>query len=419
MKEDINMDVKNSQGVYFGIDISKKYTLVSYYQLNMEAPETISTVMGGAVYQIPTFLAKKRGIGQWFYGNEARSQVSMNQAVAVDDLFESAVKNEKVYIETEEYLARDLLLIFFRKLLTMPGYLYTNSPLAKLVICVEHLNMDIVEMFTMIANRLELTSSQILVIDRRESFYYYVLNQDPNIFLHEVMLYDYSDNNLTHCLLTQNLNSTPKLIELVEGNDGLLMDNKDVEFDKIIEKTQEGKIISAVYLIGDGFDGDWMKLSLSRLLSKRRVFSGKNLYSKGACYAGVIRDGKMNWPYLYLGDHELKLNLSLKVVCKNEMKFYSLIEAGESWYETSGECEIILDGTPEIEFWIQKLDSRQAMVEVLELHDMPPRENRTTRLRIQALPISDKEIKLTIKDLGFGEIVPASNRIWEHHIRIS
>jgi hypothetical protein len=46
--------------------------MVSYYQLNMAEPETVSTIAGSEHYQIPTLLAKRRGIGQWYYGDDAR-----------------------------------------------------------------------------------------------------------------------------------------------------------------------------------------------------------------------------------------------------------------------------------------------------------------------------------------------------------
>ena len=161
-----------------------------------------------------------------------------------------------------------------------------------------------------------------------------------------------------------------------------------------------------------------MKQSLGRLCHGRRVFLGKNLYSKGACYAGYIKDGNEKWPYTYIGDNELKLNVSLKVLSSNNMEFVNLISAGESWYEEKGECEVILDGTPEFECWIQRPESRRATVEVLELNDLPKRENRMTRLRITATPLSDKEVRLTIRDLGFGELSKSTGRIWEHTIGI-
>ncbi|HAQ52697.1 MAG TPA: hypothetical protein DCR12_08045, partial [Lachnospiraceae bacterium] len=67
----------NSKGVYFGIELRESYTLVSYYQTNMDSPETISTIMGTDHYQIPTFLAKRRGVGQWYFGSEAKTMVKL------------------------------------------------------------------------------------------------------------------------------------------------------------------------------------------------------------------------------------------------------------------------------------------------------------------------------------------------------
>ena len=53
---------------YLGIDLDNDNAVISYFQLNMKEPETVSTVAGSEVYQIPLILAKKHGIGQWFIG---------------------------------------------------------------------------------------------------------------------------------------------------------------------------------------------------------------------------------------------------------------------------------------------------------------------------------------------------------------
>ena len=75
-------------GIYFGIDISDKYTMISMYQLHMAEPQTISTIVGSENYQIPTYLSKKKGISQWYLGREARQRVQMGEAIGVDGLLE-------------------------------------------------------------------------------------------------------------------------------------------------------------------------------------------------------------------------------------------------------------------------------------------------------------------------------------------
>ena len=409
---------KKTEGLYLGIDINDRYTMLSFYQRHMDEPETVSTVMGSENYQIPTYLAKRRGVGQWLIGNEARTQVKLHQAAGVDQLLQKALDREEVYLEQERYEARDLLVIFLRKVLSIPGYYSSVAPVEKLVFTLEKLDLETAELFSMAASSLGLEASRVALVDYRESFYYYALSQEPQIFRGDVALFDYTQPQLRHCLLERNVHTTPQVVTLHQGNHGSLLDNRDLEFEQIIDRAFAGRAVSAVYLIGDGFDGDWMKRSLQKLCRGRRVFVGKNLYSKGACYAGFVKNRERDWPFVYMGDNELKINVFLKVLDQKTIRFYALASAGESWYESRGECEVILDGTPEIEFWIQKPESREAHVEVLELTDLPERERRTTRLRVSARPVSDRDICLNIRDLGFGEIVPASGKTWEHVIHL-
>ena len=80
---------------------------------------------------------------------------------------------------------------------------------------------------------------------------------------------------------------------------------------------------------------------------------------------------------------------------------------------------IRLDGPGEIDFWLQMPNSRQARIETLELTNLPARPRKTTRLRIQAKPLSDRSVRITITDLGLGEFFKASGMIWEHVMKIN
>ena len=352
-------------GLYLGMDISEKYTMISIYQQHMKEPQTISTIMGSESYQIPTALAKKKGVGQWFFGREAKVRVKSGEALGVEDLLDKARTGEEVFLEHEKYAASDLLAIFLKRVLSLAGSAQAMMPLTKLVICLDKVSVEYMELFSAIMVKLGIETDKLLLIDRRESFYYYALSQEPETFLHDVVMFDYTESDMVSCRLRRNMHTTPQVINLDQKNHGKLLDQKDGEFQKIAQDVVDGQVVSAVYLIGDGFDGDWMKASF---------------------------------------------------LVGNEMQFFTLITAGQSWFDEVGECEVILDGTPEIEVWIQRPESREAHVELLELTDMVERERRTSRLRITAEPISDRKIKITIRDLGFGEIAPSSNRTWEHTV---
>lgn len=405
-----------SDGMYLGIDLSSRYTVLSIYNTNMAEPSTISTVVGEENYSIPTVLAKRQGMGQWFFGDEALKMGRLKEAIIVEELYNLALRDGQVVIDSENFRARDLLAIFFKKLFSIPGASAALEEIEKLVICVTQVSLEVMETMNYIASKLGIDQKKVMLIDRNECFYYYALSQKPELFLYNVALFDYSGSNMVSCTLNRNQTTRPQLVTLDVINHGEITDNRDEEFDDIITSTIGNTLFSSVYLVGDGFDGEWMKLSLSHLCKGRKVFLGKNLYSKGACYGGVIKEGKRDWPFIYIGDNDLKLNLSIKILENNSMKFFPLIDAGQSWYDVKGECEVILDGEPEIEFYIQRPESREAHTELLELTDLPKRENRTTRLRIEARPVSDVAVAITIFDLGFGEISPSSGKSWEHTI---
>ena len=212
--------------------------------------------------------------------------------------------------------------------------------------------------------------------------------------------------------------TTPILAKLNSGSDKLGSGKKDESFLSLLRVLLKDALVSSVYLVGDGFDGGWMKASMEYLLDKRRVFIGKNLYSKGACFAGRVKNEDCDFNYVYIGSNELKLNLSLKVNLENRMVIHTILDAGESWFQSQGECEVILFGSNEIEFWVQRPESRKAVIEKLLLEGLPEREEGTTRLRISAKAISDTKVEVEIRDMGFGEIAPSSGRTFSHIIEL-
>lgn len=399
---------------YLGIDLNDKYAMISYFQLNMEEPETVSMVAGSEMYQVPLVLAKRKGVGQWYYGDDANKMAKTSEMICVDNLLKRAVSGESIRIDDKLYDAVDLLALYLRKLITLPQMLGNSHEVSRVAITVDRLTRENMEMFWKIAGKLGLKPEQFLVIDHKESFYYFALNQQEDLWLHDVFLFEYDNQSMHYYALMRNVRTTPQVISITESQKISLLGDKDTEFYRLLTDAFLNRIISTVYLVGEGFEGGWMKNSLNFLCRGKRAFMGKNLFTKGACFAAVIRDEEDEWPFVYMGENEMKFNLSLKVSDKGELSFYHLISAGKNWFESKGECEVILSGTPEIDFWKQLPNSREAKIETLELSDLPDRPDRTTRLRITAQPISDNQIEVTIKDLGFGEMIHSTDKVWKY-----
>lgn len=403
---------------YLGIDLDDYNAIVSFFQLNMREPETVSTVTGSEVYQIPLVLAKKKGLGQWFYGEHAKKLALQQGETEVEHILNHALSQEAIFVEEEKYPAEDLLALFLKKLIYMAGSLGNPAVPDKIVIVLEKLSREATRLFSYISEKLGLSPEQITLIDRKESFYYFAFSQKKELWLHDVCLFDARQGDISCVRAECNTRTVPQLVTMFEEVRRMDANCPDESFLKILQEELRGHIVSSVYLIGDDFDGDWMKQSLAFMCKGRRGFMGKNLYAKGACYAAVRKEdtGERTdtWPFIYMGDNEMKVNVSLKVHNLGKEEFYTLINAGDNWYETVGECEVLLDGEPEIDFWLQLPRSREAKLEKLELADLPKRPRKATRLRILAKPLSDQKVQIVIKDMGFGEIFKSSDKSWEY-----
>ena len=400
------------QCYYIGIDMDDRNAVISYYKAGMREPETLSTIAGSEIYQIPVALIKKRGIGQWFIGEEAKKMALLQNEDVIGHLLDNALAKKQVTVENIVYEAEELFVLYIKKLLLLASRLGNPGLPDCLVITVEALSRELTELFGKVAEDLGLGRSQLILQDRKESFYYFVYNQKQELWLHDIFLFDCRGDEVRCCATVRDTRTVPQMVTITEEVHALDGIHKDESFYKILLDSFHGHICSSVYLVGDGFDGDWMKMSLSYMCKGRRAFIGKNLYSKGACYAAIVREQKNPWPYVYMGDNEMKVNVSLKVKNRGKWEFLSLINAGDNWYEASGDCEVLLDGDKEIDFWLQLPHSRDARIEKLELSDLPERKPKTTRLRISAKPVSDSKVKIKIRDLGFGEIVKSSDLTW-------
>ena len=83
-----------------------------------------------------------------------------------------------------------------------------------------------------------------------------------------------------------------------------------------------------------------------------------------------------------------------------------------NWYEAEKECELILDGTEELEFVVSSMESGKRNRYTMKLDGLPKRPLKTTRIRLRLEYDSPVTCQITAEDLGFGDMFPASHKIW-------
>ncbi len=409
---------EREQQLYIGIDLNDKYAMVSFATTTYREPNTVSTVAGGENFQIPLAICMATLSGQWVYGEEAIRFGKAEMGTCEMQLLSRSLGRDFTVLENKTYEVRMLLAIFLKKIILLAGKLGPQIEIGKVVFTFDKLDSKLMELMEFVFSKLPVERKKITVIDYMESFYYYALNQKEGLSNHDVVMFQYYGKSMLCWYLIRSKHAKPQAVKIEEIDGGYLAGDRDQEFSEIIARVFAKNIISSVYLVGEGFDGDWMKKSLRVLCQGKRAFLGKNLFSKGACYAAEILAGLYAWDYIYMGENEMKFNVSLKVSKHNEMAFHTLITAGDNWYESEGVCETILNGPGEIDFWIQLPQNREARIETLELTNLPSRPNKATRLRIRAKAVSDCSVKITIQDLGLGEFFKASDMVWEHVMKI-
>ncbi|MBR5788788.1 MAG: hypothetical protein IKX99_01615 [Lachnospiraceae bacterium] len=423
--------LKMEEITYFGLDLSEYYSQISYFRDSMEEPVSISTHYGTEEYLIPTVIAKKPGVAQWFFGEEA---LSFNNPIK--GLLSKAFRKEKIPVEDEEIEATELLSLFIRKVLSMTSLVSCDKTKDYFIICIDHATQMQTDTLLSITDTLSIPREHVKICSKQECFCYYVMNQDPALSLHDSLLMDYWHNAFRLYVLSKDTRITPTVVKVSElqfpslshMSDTLnmseeeMMVHKDGVFLRALDDILGERITSSVYLVGDGFDGNWMNRSKSRLCAGRRVFFGMNLFTKGACYYGqIIRRKFKNQPeYLYLGGGNMLFNVCLKVYNKGEIQLKPLISAGYNYQDALGAMDVIImpDEEPEITLYCKPIKGGEASEYTFPLKGLVVSENLTTRLRIFGKAASPDRILINIKTLPFGEIEKDLELSWDYEIML-
>ncbi len=428
----MNSKEQRQNELIVGLDLCDDYSQISYFNYALGEPKTISITTGEENFLIPSVLLKKEGIDKWFFGEEALKKTEEND-VFIEAILTKCRNNEISIIDNMEYKPEQLLEIFIRKTF----HLFTYEGIANeipdvIIFTIEDININLINAIKESARIIGIDTENIYIQDHEESFVEYTINQKQELWNRDVVLLEYGKEHLKAFHLKINTKTTP-LIAKIDKNvfssitsveTMFITDTLDVrnsKLDLLVRDTIKdyfGKeLISCIFLCGDGFEGEWQKETLRLLCSGRRVFQGKNLCTKGACYKGAKKFiGSEMVDYLYLGENKLKYNIGIDVSNRGVIQYYNLILANENWYDATGECELILDEETCVELKLTPIDNKDIRVIIVNLHELPTRPNKTIRILVQVKFESAAVGKIIMKDLGFGEFYESSGKIWEHDI---
>ena len=446
-----NSEKKGINGFILGMDLDDRYAQISCWLPGEQKPETLSAEAEGEEYMIPAVLCRRTDRDVWTYGREALQTAERGEGVLVDHLLSSALQGKKVEAGGEIFEATALLALFIKRSLsllggTSRGALRGYRGLEKadfFMFTFEKVDRQALEMVERVALLLSLSPERVSCQSRAESFFYYNINQPEELWRHLCMICDFGGRTLKTMLFEANHHTRPATVtvseeeqasltrHIPEGKEyeakepsGEMAEEMDEAFLALFQKLSAGKIIDTIYLIGDGFEGNWYQKTLSALCMNRRVFRGNNLYSKGACYGGGYKAAqksrqKAGQEYVYLGADMLKVNLGLDAVKRGEDIYFSLLDAGMNWFDARGECDFLLDQDYAFSLRLSPVSGRKARQIVVTLSGVPERPPGTTRIHLTVSCPDAETVKLRMEDKGFGDFFPSSGLAWEESFSLT
>lgn len=415
--------------IIVGYDLGHSHSQISYYTADTSKVETAASVAGTQIYNIPTVLCKKYGVNQWVYGKEALRAAAEDEGILVDHLLTLARDGETVQIEGEPYDPVALLTLFVKKSLSLLSVAGSVDRIGAFMITCEEMDERLMQVLLRVVAGAGIKAKHICFQNYEESFYQYMIHQSEELRTFATVMMQWEGSKILAYRMESNGRTTPKAVfirreeydfqqageyskalsetDVAKGYDGL-----DLEFQKIARKVCGEERISAVYLIGEAFDSEWMKESLRYLCQGRRVFLGSNLYSQGACLGMMerLRPSAMGKNSVFLGTDKLKSNVGMQVCRRGEESYCVLLNAGVNWYEAKTVCEFYLKEGNSFDLVVTPLNGKKGKIARMTLEGLPA---GVARIQLSVQMMTEEQLSVSAEDLGFGEFRPASHQVWK------
>lgn len=384
-------------------------------------PSTVSMTSGSEDYSIPACLFKREEVNQWYFAREAINYNLAEKGMLVDNLWERALVGEPVQVVDEEFDPVALLTLFIKRSFSLIKN-FKPEKLSAIMFTVPELTKRAIEVLEKVSESLGFKDIRVSFEGREESIFYYVIHQPHELWLQDVLVYDFSDRYLKGYKLHVNRNAVPCVAFVDTQETGLSIDeqDKDSEFADIVRNATGDNVVSMAYLIGRGFEEKWADESLRELCRGRRVFRGNNLYSKGACYAMKARmlELDINSSLIFLGKDKLKVNVGMQVARAGEETYLAILDGGRNWFDSVKEFDIILQSGNSFELVVTPLDGKNVRNIEIVLDGLAAREPKTGRLHMKFYMESEDTLRICATDMGFGEFSPTTYQLFTKQINL-
>lgn len=420
--------MEGKKKIIIGYDLCEDFSQISCYSYKTFEPIPISQDENEEYEMIPTVLCLHRERIQWLYGSEALAASEAGEGILVDHLLSKLKNKEVIEIYGQRMTGITLMEKFLRRTLTLVKRYFPGQAITSLVITLEDMDPVIVDgIYTALA-MLGIDRDRASIISHGDSYLHYALNQDKSLWLNDVGLFDFTAEGLSYYQISINRRARPMIAMLKKKDFSDTINYELVKqkptkigyvFENIANTVLYKQIISTLYFTGKGFEGSWTEDTIKRLCIGRRGFLGQSLYTKGACYAAKEFSGDENLnEFILLNEDMILTTIQVRVYSDAKTKELTLTEAARPWFEVNESIEVIPDHENQMEMILTNVISREVIRQRFPVEHLPERPNRMTRLKINVTCLRRDLAKITITDLGFGDLYPGVGVIGEYRMEL-
>lgn len=404
-------------GLVIGMDLCDSYTYISCQE-------------PGQIWSFPTRIGKEQHADIWHVAVDGTDD-SLEGMVIEDQLLSLATRGGTATIDGVRYEGLYLLKMYLKQILEVPKRALGKGEVESLVISLPELDVKLMDSLMYCADFLQIDRSRVHLISHAESFVYYVMNQKREVWSNQVGMFELSENGLHYYELKvqrglrqmQVVADQEELEEsfhlnVLESDAGIQMADRILS--SCAERLLQKRLFSAIILTGKGFaQTDWAVDFMQQICKRRRVFAESEVFARGAFNRALdLCEAQSAYHFTCICEGRLKATVSLKIQEREKEGQLVLAATGDSWYDAKMTAEFIVAGESEVEFLVQPMEPKKKKTVKIPLDGFPKRPDRTTRIEMTLGFSGEGTMIVLIRDLGFGELFPATNRIIKQEVSL-
>lgn len=405
-----------------GIDFSKTDMQISLWNEEKTCADVYQFPDAQGAEVIPTMVIMDEN-DRLLIGKEALDYSIDRQKQGITSFYGNFT-NETIEFEHSEKTVNELFGAYLQEILSAIRKRYGGASIARIGITGERLNEEKREHLRAVMESIGYSGDKLFFTSHADAVLWYevcegvdkgasmTLDFDSKGMLAYLMRPGDEEKRTPHYLETIDYSS------LMQGGLASILEEEERtnSFANITDLAIARKNISRIYVTGTFIDHPQITQVLSNYISAgRRIFTGRSLYCLGACYHAV----KEKFPKKVIGDRQIFHTVSLEAYKDAVSGPVLLLKEGTELSRARAKVQVILDDTKDIMFRIEDARTAEHINCTLHPEEMKYRENKTLRLEIEIRFLDYETLVLKLRDIGFGDIYPATYRVWEQIVNLA